>query len=142
MNNQILERAYRHCINNGYRFTLPRQHVLKILLDHAKPMGAYDILQKFPSTLGKQNPPTVYRAIKFWYQEGFIHCIDSLKAYIACCHGNHVGQSTFLICAQCEYVKEFDNCIDFSLVKNSADQISFQIKSYTVEVRGICKSCQ
>jgi Fur family zinc uptake transcriptional regulator len=142
MSEGLLNEAYEHCINNGHRFTAPRERVLKILLEQSKPMGAYDILQKLSNEMGKHNPPTIYRAIQFWHQEGFIHCIDSLKSYVACSHGKHIGQSKFLICAECDFVKELDDMVDFSPITTSAALIEFEIMSCTVEIKGLCVHCR
>ena len=138
----LLNKAYKHCVNNGHRFTAPRERVLRILLDESKPMGAYDILQRLSNEMGKHNPPTIYRAIQFWHQEGFIHCIDSLKSYVACSHGKHIGQSKFLICNQCDFVKELDDIVDFTPVTKSATTIQFEIINYTAEIKGLCVNCK
>ena len=137
----LLDKAYKYCINHGYRFTNPRELVLKILADERKPLGAYDILQRLSNEINKPNPPTVYRAIQFWHQEGFIHCIDSLKSYVACSNGHHIGQTQFLICTQCDFAKELEGAIDFTPVTKSANAIQFSIKNYTVEIKGLCANC-
>jgi Fur family zinc uptake transcriptional regulator len=141
MTQLILENAYQYCIKHGYRFTNPRELVLKILAEECKPLGAYDILQRLSNQIDKPNPPTVYRAIQFWQQEGFIHCIDSLKSYVVCSNGHHIGQTQFLICAQCDFAKELDCKIDFMPIRKSALQLHFTIKNYTVEIKGICERC-
>lgn len=138
----LLDKAHKHCVKNGHRFTAPRKRVLKILLDESKPMGAYDILRKLSKELGKHNPPTIYRAIQFWHQEGFIHCIDSLKSYVACSHGKHIGQSQFLICNACDFIKELDDSVDFGPVTKSATALEFAITSCTIEIKGLCATCQ
>ena len=141
MKHNLLEKAYQYCIKNGLRYTEPRKLVLKILLAETKPLGAYDILQKLALELDDPKPPTVYRAIQFWHQEGFIHCIDSLKSYVACLHGHHVGQAQFLICNDCNFVKELECSIDFSPVTTSANLIDFSILNCTVEIKGQCTDC-
>lgn len=138
----LLNEAHIHCVKNGHRFTAPRERVLKVLLEESKPMGAYDILQRLSNEMGKHNPPTIYRAIQFWHQEGFIHCIDSLKSYVACSHGKHIGQSKFLICSKCDFAKELDDVVDFTSVTKSATAIEFEILSCTVEIKGICVNCR
>lgn len=141
MTQSILEKAYKHCIKHGYRFTNPRELVLKILADECKPLGAYEILQKLSCQIDKPNPPTVYRAIQFWHQEGFIHCIDSLKSYVICSSAHHIGQTQFLICTQCDFAKELDCKIDFTPIEKSAKIGRFLIKNYTVEIKGLCSNC-
>jgi Fur family zinc uptake transcriptional regulator len=138
----LLDKAYQHCIKKGYRYTAPRAHVLKILINEGKPLGAYDILERLSQEIMKKpNPPTVYRAIQFWHEEGFIHCIDSLKSYIACCHGHHIGQTHFLICQDCHFVKEVETMIDITPLKQAALPIQFSIKNCTVEIKGLCFNC-
>ncbi|MFA6302606.1 MAG: Fur family transcriptional regulator [Legionella sp.] len=141
MKNNLLDKAQKHCINHGYRFTSPRERVLKILLEEKKPLGAYDILQRLSKEVESPNAPTVYRAIQFWHQEGFIHCIDSLKSYVACSGGHHIGQAQFLICNQCDLVKELKTVIDFSPITELAKSIHFSIKNFTVEIKGLCEHC-
>lgn len=141
MTHSLLDKAYRHCINHGYRFTEPRERVLKILVDENKPLGAYDILQRLSAEVENPKAPTVYRAIQFWHQEGFVHCIDSLKSYVACLHGHHVGQAQFLICSQCDFVKELEGMIDLTEVTESAKTIQFAVSNCTLEVKGLCAEC-
>lgn len=141
MKHNLLDKAYDHCVKNGHRFTGPRERVLKILLDENKPLGAYDILQRLSKEIESPKPPTVYRAIQFWHQEGFIHCIDSLKSYVICSGAHHIGQAHFLICNQCDFVRELDCMVDFTPVTESAKTIQFSINSFTVEIKGLCANC-
>lgn len=141
MKHHLIDKAYEHCINHGYRFTEPRERVLKILINEKKPLGAYDILQRLSKEIKSPSPPTVYRAIQFWHKEGFIHCIDSLKSYIACCGGHHIGQAQFLICNKCDFVTELQTVIDFAQVKELAKSIHFSIRNFTVEIKGLCAQC-
>lgn len=138
----VLDKAYQHCKNQGYRFTEPRERILKILVEEKKPLGAYDILQRLSREIENPKPPTVYRAIQFWHQEGFIHCIDSLKSYVACLHDHHVGQTQFLICNQCDFVKELECMFDFSSVTTAADASDFSILNCTLEIKGLCADCR
>lgn len=142
MTHSVLDKAYKHCMNHGYRFTDPRKLVLNILLNENKPLGAYDILQKLSTLIEKPKPPTVYRAIQFWHQEGFIHCIDSLKSYVACSNEHHIGQTQFLVCTQCNYAKELDCDIDFFPISKLAKKESFSISNYTLEIKGLCMNCR
>ncbi len=137
----LLNKAYEHCKNQGYRYTEPRERVLKILLTEKKPLGAYDILQRLSREIENPKPPTVYRAIQFWHQEGFIHCIDSLKSYVACSHGHHVDQIQFLICSKCDFVKELECLVDVSSISTAAHMIDFSIQNCTLEFKGLCTNC-
>lgn len=141
MNHPLLDKAYQHCLTYGYRFTEPRERVLRILIEEQRPLGAYDILQRLSAEVENPKAQTVYRAIQFWHQEGFIHCIDSLKAYVVCLHGHHIGQAQFLICNQCDFVKELEGVMDFAPATQSARSINFSVSHYTLEVKGLCSQC-
>lgn len=136
-----LRKARAHCLHHGFRYTEPRARVLNILINERKPLGAYDILQRLAKEMINPKPPTVYRAIQFWHQEGFIHCIDSLKSYVACMHGHHLGQAQFLICYQCSLVAELDCNLDYSSAKTIASSMQFSITSCTTEYKGLCHHC-
>lgn len=139
--NTILDKAYEHCKNQGYRYTEPRARVLKILVEEKRPLGAYEILQRLSSEIENPKPPTVYRAIQFWHQEGFIHCIDSLKSYVACSHGHHVDQIQFLICTECDFVKELECTINLGYISNVLKMCDFSIMNCTIEIKGLCGNC-
>lgn len=141
MNYSLLDKAYNHCISKGYRYTEPRERVLKILVNENRPLGAYEILEKLSREVKNPKPQTVYRAIQFWHEEGFIHCIDSLKSYVVCLHGHHVGQTQFLICSYCDFVKELDKATDAAAAYAAANQVGFSITNITIEIKGRCKNC-
>lgn len=141
MTDNLLDKAYHHCLHHGHRFTKPRAQVLKILADEGRPLGAYDILKRLSLEIDNPKPPTVYRAIQFWHQEGFIHCIDSLKSYVACLHGHHIGQAQFLICNQCDFVRELESSLNVTPVTEVANAIQFSIINCTVEFKGLCVNC-
>lgn len=141
MTQSILKKAHKHCVNHGLRFTNPRELVLKILVNEGKPLGAYEILQKLSNQIDKPHPPTVYRAIQFWHQEGFIHCIDSLKSYVVCTNEHHIGHTQFLVCTACNYAKELDCAINFSPIPKIAKNNKFSIRNYTLEIKGLCNNC-
>src|SRR5690606_16584223 len=111
-------------------------------IDQRTPLGAYEILERLSNKINNPNPPTVYRAIQFWHQEGFIHCIDSLKSYVICSNGHHVGQTQFLICTQCNFTKEIDCVIDVSLVQQSIKKYKFEIRNYTFEIKELYTECR
>ncbi len=141
MSQSKLNIAQQYCELNGHRYTKPRQLVLTVLLSEKKPLGAYEVLKKLSELMPNPKPQTVYRALDFWLEHGFVHCIDSLKAYIACCHEHHVGQAQFLICHRCAYVKELTCPINLKPAATEAKKINFQINSTIVEIKGLCQSC-
>lgn len=141
MTTHLLSKAETYCLIKGHRFTEPRAQVLQILLRHQKPMTAYEVLDKLAVMMKDPKPPTVYRAIKFWHEQGFIHCIDSLNAYIACQHEHHIGQAQFLICNNCDYIKELHQSTHLENLMQAADENQFTAKQITIEIKGNCSDC-
>ncbi len=133
-------RAY--CKAKGLRLTPVRARVLEILLESHKVMGAYDILERLKDdNLGSQ-PPVVYRALDFLMHHGFVHRLEHLNAFTACCQPDIAHEAMFLICQDCQNVAEtplqpFSDDID-----HAAADLGFAVTSRMVEVTGICPACQ
>lgn len=136
-----VEEAARLCAERGSRFTDLRRRILTMIWQGHKAVKAYDLLDQLANEGGSAKPPTVYRALDFLMEEGLVHKIESLNAYIGCPHpeGDHVSQ--FLICDECETVEEVaSDALNKAVVKASADS-SFSIKRQTLELHGVCVNC-
>ena len=137
----ILERAKNHCDNHQYRFTDPRRQVLEVLLSHPDAVGAYDIIKSLSTKEHPVKPPTVYRAIEFWIQQGFVHKIESINAYIACCHHDSHQHSLIMICDDCHEVNEVALDQLPSSIKDTLRSYQFTLKKSVMEITGYCKTC-
>ena len=147
--NDLLIRAEAICQRRGVRLTEVRRHVLGLVLDSPKPSGAYEMLDKLRAHHKGAAPPTIYRALDFLLEQGLIHKVERLSAYIACVHGieddeheqvhHHAVQ--FLICKQCGDVEELsDTAIGKSLVR-AAQSSGFTLQASTIEADGVCVRC-
>ncbi len=131
------------CATNGARFTRLREQVLTIIWASHQPIGAYAILELLLAANPGQRkpaPPTVYRALDFLLQQGLVHRINSLNAYIGCTHPGSAHHSQFLICTECSTAREFDAGLPAQLVHEAAGA-DFQIASVLLEVTGLCPQC-
>ena len=138
----LISQAQILCERKKERLTKPRLEVLKIMTQTDGPVGAYEILHKLKDILNSPNPPTVYRAIDFWLQMGFIHRIESLNAYVLC-HSNHNHRgSQFIICDDCGSATEvhLDNMAQS--VEQSSSQSNFSCSTWSLEIHGQCGSCR
>ena len=61
-----------------------RREVLGLILDAEAPTGAYDLLDQLKATRHGAAPPTVYRALEFLLDQGLIHKVERLSAYVGC----------------------------------------------------------
>ena len=136
-----LAAAEQHCGQHGLRFTPLRRQVLEIVWSRHAPIGAYEILEELRSESRAAAPPTVYRALEFLVEHGFVHKIESLNAFVGCDRpgGDHVGQ--FLICGSCQQVGELDDPDIAKLIVKKAKTIGFVVSHQTIEVRGLCCNC-
>ncbi len=136
---QIIQDAETHCAETGARFTAPRSAVLTIIATTTHPIGAYDIIKAMP---GDTKPPTVYRALEFWEQEGFIHRIGSLNLYTLCRAGHRHQGAQFLICKSCGTVTEAHICSTPGLCADTAKSHGFKMDGWFLELHGLCAACQ
>ena len=108
----LLEQAEAICAGRGTRLTELRRHVLGLVLDSDRPAGAYDMLERLRPGRKGAAPPTIYRALEFLLDQGLIHKVERLSAYVGCVHGmedGHAHNAQFLICTGCGRVEELDD---------------------------------
>ena len=137
----LITRALKFCEERKYRFTEPRQRVLSLLADSNQPMGAYQILALLSSSKVKVKPPTVYRAIEFWNKHGFIHRIESMNAYIACCEKKKHQNFCIFICNDCSNVQEMEMSDLPTPMASGITKKHLTVTSTTTEIRGTCGEC-
>lgn len=131
------------CTRQGVRLTALRKRVLELVWQSHKPLGAYDILAELSEQDGRRAaPPTVYRALDFLLENGLVHRIASLNAFIGCSHPEHPHQGQFMICRSCHTAIELENVAVTGAIAAAAAGIDFQAEAQTVEVVGICAPCR
>ena len=103
-----LARAEKVCRERGLRLTPIRRKALEALYADHKPVGAYDLADRIPPPGGRRLAPiSIYRALDFLVEQGFVHRLSSRNAFIACPHGHGADEAVaFLICEICGGVDE------------------------------------
>jgi len=139
---QALTDARTICQRQNARLTPIRERVLELIWQSHKPLGAYDVLGELSSDGHNAAPPTVYRALDFLQQNGLVHRIASLNAFIGCTHAgeNHTGM--FLICRACGNVLELTAPAVSKEVSKAASDEGFRAENTTLEIAGLCPRCQ
>jgi len=107
------------------------------------PMSAYTILDQLRDN-GFRAPLQVYRALDKLVEFGLVHRLESLNAFVACRHPGCDGDDStaFMICETCGQVKEITDNPLAQRLKQLAGEASFALKKSTIELRGICRTCQ
>jgi Fur family zinc uptake transcriptional regulator len=139
---QALERAEQLCQERGVRLTVLRRRVLEIIWSHARPLGAYAILDVLRDDGRAGAPPTVYRALDFLLEQGLIHRLASLNVFTGCCRPDHRHGGQFLICQDCGRVDELNNAEVESLLNGEAAAREFEGSTQMIEVLGRCPDCR
>ena len=138
----MLDELARAAKTRGLRLTPARVRVLELLGEAHRAMGAYEILDRLRAEgLGSQ-PPVVYRALDFLTEAGFVHKIERLNAYVACCRPGDEHGACFLICSRCRKVAEIeDGALDIALAQAAAGR-GFAMRRIVLEIEGTCPACR
>ncbi|MCQ8278446.1 transcriptional repressor [Acetobacteraceae bacterium KSS8] len=145
---KLLDRAARTCDRNGSRLTDIRRHVLGLVLDSDRPVGAYDLLDRLRQSHKGAAPPTVYRALDFLQEQGLIHKVERLSAFVGCVqddrghdHAHHDHKVQFLICSVCQRTVEIDEPRIADALEAAAARHGFVPRRSTIELEGLCADC-
>ncbi|OOR89257.1 Fur family transcriptional regulator [Moraxella caviae] len=143
-----LQEAKLLCGKRGVRFTPLREDVYSLILEADKPVGAYDLISALQDKR-RQNgdhkniaPPTVYRSLGFLLEEGLIHQLSAINAYIPCCHPRAAHTAAFLICKNCHSVEECSNLPVEGVLDFAANDAKFAVQESVIELLGLCRQCQ
>jgi Fur family zinc uptake transcriptional regulator len=148
----LLAHASQVCASRGARLTEIRRQVLGLILDAEGPTGAYELLDRLRGTRRNAAPPTVYRALDFLLEQGLIHRVERLSAFVGCVsHGEahhavngaevHEHAAQFLICRRCGQVVEMDDPDLAHALAAAAARAGFTVAKATVEAEGLCAAC-
>jgi Fur family zinc uptake transcriptional regulator len=130
------------CAARGLRLTPLRSQVLGLVAIAGKPIKAYDLLDRMKQANGSSAPPTVYRALDFLLEQGFIHRLASINAFVGCHHPQVRHSVPFLICDTCQNAIELEDTRISALLETQAQALGFATRAQTLEVHGVCAGCQ
>jgi Fur family zinc uptake transcriptional regulator len=130
------------CSERGARLTDLRRRVLELVWTSHEPVGAYDILARLGGDGRKAAPPTVYRALDFLLDQGLVHRIESLNAFIGCPSPKAPHSGQFLLCTGCGTATEIADTGIQAALAGAAGRAGFRPAQVTLEVKGLCRHCQ
>ncbi len=137
----LLNRATEICAARGARLTDLRREVLGLILDADGPTGAYDVLGRLRSSRGGAAPPTVYRALDFLLEQGLVHKLERLSAFVGCVAHEQEHAAQFLICRSCGRVTELEDHELAHALADAAERLGFIVGKATIEAEGQCAAC-
>ena len=138
----LIQQAERQCQSRGVRFTPIRRRVLEMISSSPGGLKAYELLDKLAAEHASARPPTVYRALDFLIEQGLVHRIESLNAYVACPCPEHAHGFQLLICRDCGRVEELHLDDINEQLGQRARELGFTVQRQTIELLGRCDACQ
>jgi Fur family zinc uptake transcriptional regulator len=139
---EYVRNVERACRERGLRMTPLRADVIQILATSRRPLKAYDLLDQIQASKARAAPATAYRTLNFLMEQGFIHRLESLSAFVVCHHpGQPQHVAPFLICNRCHQATELEDEQTGPSLKEIASSLGFSPLNQTLEVRGLCAEC-
>ena len=130
------------CVERGVQLTAIRHKVLELIWESHKAVKAYELLDRLKPLQQAAKPATVYRALDFLIEQGLIHRVESLNAFVGCRCSGHQHEQLLLICKHCNEVEERSAPEVMLALSQEFKQADFMVHSKAIEVHGICAKCQ
>lgn len=135
---EALERAEALCQRRGVRFTPLRRRVLELIWQDHRAVKAYDLLAHLAPP---RKPITVYRALDFLAEQGLIHRLATLNAFVGCSLPQP-HRAILFVCHLCHGVEERPAEEALTALHDEAKRCRFTPVSEVVEVLGLCRCCR
>ncbi|MGR8929438.1 MAG: transcriptional repressor [Gammaproteobacteria bacterium] len=129
------------CSKRGVQLTPIRHKILELILTSHKAIKAYDLLDQIRPINDAAKPSTVYRALDFLLEQGLIHRVESLNAFVGCHSSGTRHDQVLLICTVCRNIEERAAPNVFNAVSNEMKNAAFSPQRKTIEIQGLCKNC-
>ncbi|QSA95808.1 transcriptional repressor [Methylococcus sp. EFPC2] len=138
---RALDIAERLCGLRGVRLTPIRRKVLELIWESHRAVKAYDLLDKIRPFECAAKPVTVYRALEFLIEQGLVHRVESLNAFVGCVSSESEHELLLLICERCHEVEERPAKVVMAALAVEIREAGFQAHRKAVEIHGLCAHC-
>jgi Fur family zinc uptake transcriptional regulator len=136
------KKVEQSCLSKGLKLTPLRKQILSILNDSREPLGAYAIIDRLSKREGKPiAPPTVYRTLEFFQENGFLHKVESRNVFALCQHLGHTHAGVLLLCDMCSCSEEIEDADLAEACLKAAQTSGFRLAHQMLELHGQCRSC-
>lgn len=129
------------CSQRDVRFTPTRRRVLELIWRNHEAVKAYDLLDQLRQFEAAAKPATVYRALDFLLEQGLIHRVESLNAFIGCNHAEQRHELLLLLCENCHRVEERAAPAVMDAVARELAEADFAVTHKALEIHGLCRHC-
>ena len=139
---EALGTAEHLCVQRGVQLTPIRHKVLELIWESHKAVKAYELLDRLKPLQQAAKPATIYRALDFLIEQGLIHRVESLNAFVGCRCSGHQHEQLLLICKHCQEVDERSAPDVMLALSQELKQAGFRVHSKAIEVHGVCAKCR
>ncbi|TXN00401.1 transcriptional repressor [Methylobacterium sp. WL64] len=131
--------AAESCRCRGLNMTPIRRRVLEVVAASPVPLAAYAIIHRLSDTklLG---PPTVYRALEFLVEAGFVRHLALRKAFVLCARPGEPFVAV-LTCTDCGDTSEVTSEEVRAAMVRFASATGFAPHGRAIEIEGRCATC-
>ena len=153
--NPVKEQILHQCRTTGAQVTPLREQVLDMVLQLDGVIKAYNVLAQMQrDSESVVAPPTAYRALDFWAEQGVLHKVPAVNGYVLCsharhectghCHAEHAHHhsSFILVCTDCGTVDEQSLNAEWLALREGVQKTGFTLNEDHVVLTGICRKCR
>ncbi|PLK59122.1 transcriptional regulator Zur [Candidatus Palibaumannia cicadellinicola] len=138
----LLNQAVKLCEQRNVRMTPQRLEVFRLIIKQNNAISAYELLNLLQESEPQAKPPTIYRALDFLIDQGFIHRVESTNSFMLCYNfTDRSHTSAFFICDKCGQVTEKVSEKIKNILQSMAAKASFTMSHNIVEAHGFCPEC-
>ncbi len=138
---KALGTAAQLCVARGVQLTPIRRQVLELIWESHKAVKAYELLDRLKPLMDAAKPATIYRALDFLIEQGLIHRVESLNAFVGCSCSAQQHEQLLLICNDCGEVEERSAPDVMQALSQEIKQAGFTAHSKAIEIHGLCATC-
>ncbi|MFT6212699.1 MAG: Fur family zinc uptake transcriptional regulator [Alphaproteobacteria bacterium] len=139
--NSAMRNAEMICQEKNIKLTKLRKSVLELIWTGHTPQKAYDLLTIFQKEDPAAKPATIYRTLDFLQENGLVHRINRLNAYIGCVNPNHKEPYFLMVCLHCNNVEESTHSEYRDFFNKMINHSQFQCSNKVFEIEGTCQNC-
>lgn len=134
----------------GYRMTIGREAILRVLTKSMKHLSAEDIYNEVHKTYSGIGLTSVYRTLELLANMGLVYKFDfgDGRARYELAEGSKkVSHHHHLVCTKCKRVVDYTDFIDeeLELLKKTEKGLSkkykFNIQNHLIQFYGLCEKC-
>lgn len=125
--------------DNKLSNTLPRRHILNLLLSEHGPFSVEEIIQKLPENTCDQ--ATVYRCLKQFVDQNIVTLSYFDKDHAVFEFNDPDHHHHHIICRKCNKIESFHNC-NLSSVEELLLAKGYTNISHRLEIFAICTLCK